>query len=140
LPNFLSEHNTRVKSRTAITRDKLTEGMIIKCRYASQDLSTGEYIFLVLDTSYKGHLHALSMNEFNSRTFRELAATVGTTPVPGRLFEKNNILKLKLPGSPRTMYGGLLKSGMGSKYNTSYRTLDIKKMTGIMLLEYNLEN
>jgi len=140
LANFLSEHNTRVKSRTVIPRAKLTEGMIIKCRYASQDLSSGEYILLVLDANYKGHLHALSLNEFNSRTFRDLASKVGTTPVLGPLFEKNNILKLTLPGSPRAMYGGLLKSGMGSKYNTSYRTLDIKMMTGIMILEYNLEN
>ena len=140
MANFLSEHNTRVKSRTAISSNKLTEGMVIKCRYASQDLSTGEYIFLVLDTSYKGHLHALSLNEFNSKTFRALAAKVGTAPVLGPRFEKNNILKLELSGSPRGMYEGMLKSGMGSKYNTSYRTLDIKKMTGIMLLEYNLEN
>lgn len=139
MANFLSEHNTRVRSRTAISRDKLTEGMIIKCRYSSQDMSSGEYILLVLDTSYKGHLHALSLNEFNSRTLRELATKTGTAPVPGPLFEKNNIMKLKMVGSPRSTYQSLLKSGMTSKYNAGYRTLDMKKMTGIMLLEYNLE-
>ena len=100
MANFLSEHNTRVKSRTPISRNKLTEGMVIKCRYSSQDLSTGEYIFLVLDTSYKGHLHALSLNEFNSRTFRDLAKKTGTTSVPGLLFEKNNIMRLNMVGSP----------------------------------------
>jgi len=125
-------------SRTIISKSKLTEGMIIKCRYESQDQSGGEYIFLVLDVNYKRQLHALSLNEFNSRIFRNLAKTVGTSPILGTAFEKNNILKLNLPGSPRSMYEGILKSKMGSKYNTSYRTLDIKKMTGIMLLEYNL--
>jgi len=112
--------------------------MVVKCRYESQDQSGGEYILLILDVNYKGQLHALSLNEFNSRTFINLAKTVGTSPVLGNAFEKNNILKLDLPGSPRVIYEGILKSKMGSKYNTSYRTLDIKKMTGIMLLEYNL--
>jgi len=111
--------------------------MIVKCRYTSQDQSGGEYILLVLDVNYKGQLHALSLNEFSSRTFINLAETVGTTSVsqPG---VKNDIPKLNLPGSPRAMYEGILKAKMGSKYNTSYRTLDIKKMSGIMLLEYNL--
>ena len=139
MANFLSEHNIRVRSRMAISSGKLTEGMIIKCRYSSQDMSSGEYILLVLDTSYKGHLHALSLNEFNSMAFRELATKTGTTPVPGLLFEKNNILRLTMAGSPRSTYQALLKSGMASKYNAGYRTLDIKKMSGIMLLEYNLE-
>jgi len=138
LANFYNEHNTRVKSRTIISKGKLTEGMIVKCRYTSQDQSGGEYILLVLDVNYKGQLHALSLNEFNSRTFRSLAKTVGTSPVLAAGLEKNNILKLDLPGSPRAIYEGILKSKMGSKYNTSYRTLDIKKMSGIMLLEYNL--
>lgn len=138
MANFYNEHNTRVKSRTIISKGKLTEGMIVKCRYTSQDQSGGEYILLVLDVNYKGQLHALSLNEFNSRTFRSLAKTVGTSPVLAAGLEKNNILKLDLPGSPRAIYEGILKSKMGSKYNTSYRTLDIKKMSGIMLLEYNL--
>ena len=138
MANFYSEHNTRVMSRTIISKSKLTEGMIIKCRYESQDQSGGEYILLILDVNYKGQLHALSLNEFNSRTFINLAKTVGTSPVLGNAFEKNNILKLDLPVTPRAIYEGILKSKMGSKYNTSYRTLDIKKMTGIMLLEYNL--
>jgi hypothetical protein len=110
--------------------------MIIKCRYSSQDMASGEYILLVLDTSYKGHLHALSLNEFNSRTFRDLAKKTGTTPVPGLLFEKNNIMRLSMVGSPRSTYQSLLKGGMTSKYNTGYRTLDKKKMSGIMLLGY----
>jgi len=140
LANFYREHNTRVKSRSIISKNKLTEGMIVKCRYTSQDQSGGEYILLVLDVNYKGQLHALSLNEFNSRIFRNLAKTLGTSPVSQPGFEKNNILKLNLPGSPRAIYEGLLKAKMGSKYNTSYRTLDIKKMSGIMLLDYNLEN
>ena len=137
MANFYREHNTRVKSRTIISKSKLTEGMVVKCRYTSQDQSGGEYILLVLDVNYKGQLHALSLNEFSSRTFINLAETVGTTSVsqPG---VKNDIPKLNLPGSPRAMYEGILKAKMGSKYNTSYRTLDIKKMSGIMLLEYNL--
>jgi hypothetical protein len=114
--------------------------MIIKCRYSSQDMSSGEYILLVLDTSYKGHLHALSLNEFNSRAFRDLADKTGITPVPGLLFEKNNIMRLSMLGSPRSTYQQLLKGGMTKKYNSGYRTLDIKKMSGIMLLEYNLGN
>ena len=138
MANFFREHNTRVKSRTIISKDKLNEGMIIKCRYESQDKSGGEYILLVLDVNYKQQLHALSLNEFSSRTFINLAKIVGTTPISERGFEKNNILKLNLPGSPRAIYEGLLKAKMGSKYNTSYRTLDTKKMSGIMLLEYNL--
>ena len=136
MANFLSEHNTRVRSRTIISKSKLTEGMVVKCRYTSQDQSGGEYIFLVLDVNYRGQLHALSLNEFNSRTFRALAKTLGTSPILAAGFEKNNILKLNLPGSPRAMYEGILKAKMGSKYNTSYRTLDLKKMSGIMLLEY----
>jgi hypothetical protein len=139
LANFLSEHNTRVKSRTAISKVNLTEGMVIKCRYSSQDMSTGEYILLILDASYKGHLHALSLNEFNSRTFRELATKTGIIKVPGLLFEKNNIMRLSMVGSPRSTYQSLLKNGMASKYNAGYRTLDTKKMSGIMLLEYNFE-
>lgn len=139
MANFLSEHNTRVKSRTPILSSKLIEGMIIKCRYSSQDLSKGEYLFLVLDTNYKGHLHALSLKEFNTRNFIELAKKTGTAPVRGSLFEKNNIMRLSMVGSPLSTYQFLLKGGMTSKYNSGYRTLDIKKMSGIMLLEYNLD-
>ena len=139
MANFLNEHNTRVRSKIPILKSKLTEGMVIKCRYTSQDMSSREYILLVLDTFYKGHLHALSLNEFNSRIFRDLAAKTGTTPVPGLLFEKNNITRLTMDGSPRSTYQALLKSGMAQKYNAGYRTLDKSKMSGIMLLEYNLE-
>ena len=139
MANFLSDHNLKIRSRTVISSSKLREGMIIKCRYSSQDLSTGEYIFLVLDTWYKGHLHALSLREFNTRIFRNLAEQTGTTPVPGLLFEKNNVQRLTMTGSPRSTYQRLLKAGMANKYNTGYRTLDIKKMSGIMLLEYDFE-
>jgi hypothetical protein len=122
-----------------ISKSKLTEGMIVKCRYTSQDQSGGEYILLVLDVNYKGQLHALSLNEFNSGTFRNLAKKLGTSPISQPGFEKNNISKINLPGSPRAMYEGILKAKMGSKYNTSYRTLDINKMSGVLLLEYNFE-
>ena len=137
MANFLSEHNTRVKSRTHIKNYELLEGMVIKCRYSSQDMSTREYILLVLDTSYNGHLHALSLNEFSSRTFRKLALSTGTTPVLGPLFEKNNILRLVMHGRPRSTYESLLKPAMASDYNAGYRTFEIKKMSGMMILEYN---
>ena len=137
MANFLKEHNTRVRSRTPIRNYDLAEGMVIKCRYSSQNSPGGEYILLVLDTSYNGHLHALSLNEFSSRTFRNLALSTGTTPVLGPLFEKNNIRRLVMHGRPRSTYESLLKPAMASDYNTGYRTFDIKKMTGIVLLEYN---
>ena len=139
MANFLNEHNTRVRSRTPILIHKLTEGMVIKCRYTSQDNSPGEYILLILDTFYRGHLHALSLNEFSSTTFKALAAKVGTAPVRGPLFEKNNVQRLIMRGSPGSTYQGLLKTDMTGKYNAGYRTLDIKKMSGIMLLEYDFE-
>lgn len=139
MANFLNEHNTRVRSRTPIIKAKLTEGMVIKCRYTSQDNSPGEYILLILDTFYRGHLHALSLNEFSSTTFKALAAKVGTAPVRGPLFEKNNVQRLIMRGSPGSTYQGLLKTDMTGKYNAGYRTLDIKKMSGIMLLEYDFE-
>jgi len=138
LTNFLNEHNTRVKSRIPILKYDLDPGMIIKCRYSSQDMATGEYILVVLNPSYKGHLHALSLNEFNSRTFLKLANKLGTTELTGPRFKNNNILALDIDMNPRTIYEGFLKKGMDKEYNTSYRTLDIKKMSGIMLLEYKL--
>ena len=139
MANFLNEHNTRVRSKIPILKSKLTEGMVIKCRYTSQDMSSREYILLVLDTFYKGHLHALSLNEFNSRIFRDLALRIGTIPVRGPLFENNNILRLVMRGSPRSTYQQLLKTDLTGKYNTGYRTLDIKKMSGIMILGYDFE-
>jgi len=138
LANFLNEHNTRVRSKIPLLKYDIDTGMIIKCRYASQDLATGEYILVVLNPSYKGHLHALSLNEFNSITFRKLAKKLGTTELTGPRF--NNILTLDIDMNPRTIYEGFLKKGMDKEYNTSYRTMDIKRMSGIMLLDYNLEN
>jgi hypothetical protein len=90
-----------------------------------------------LNPSYKGHLHALSLNEFNSITFRKLAKKLGTTELTGPRFKNNNILALDIDMNPRTIYEGFLKKGMNKEYNTSYRTMDIKKMSGIMLIEYN---
>lgn len=139
MANFLNEHNTRVRSKSPILKYDIDAGMIIKCRYANQDMSPGEYILLVLNPNYKGHLHALSLNEFNSRTFRKLAKRLGTTELTDPRF-KNNILALDIDRNPRTIYEGFLKQGMNKEYNTSYRTMDIKKMSGIMLVEYNLGN
>jgi len=117
----------------------LQKGMVIKCRYNPEGSNASDYILLILQPKHNGMVHALSLKEFNSSVFKSLATKTGIRTVLSSRFKALDIPKLDLNTSSNRFYTSILKGDMSSKYNISYRTLNINNMSNLQIVEYDFE-
>jgi len=138
----LNEHRVRIKSQFQIQKSRLEKGMVVKCRYnpivsGTQRGGAEEYMLLILNPIWKKKVHALSLDNFGSIRFNELAEDTGLVYIPS--FQKKrklNLPKLEMRQSSNRFYYSKLKKEMSTKWGDSYRTFDIQHFNKIFLVEY----
>ena len=118
----------------------LEKGMIMKMRYraASHKKILKEYVILVLNKNWKKKIHALSLEHVPEKTFINLAEDVGIVYAKNIIkYKKLNIPKLLIELSSNRFYHRKLKKHIQSKYNGSYRTFNIDRVTTMNLIDYD---
>tara|TARA_R110000737_G_C14588971_1_gene487117 strand:- start:1238 stop:1678 length:441 start_codon:yes stop_codon:yes gene_type:complete len=135
---MIAVHLKHTRSRLAISPNALEKGMVLFLRYKTIGGESRQYVATVLNANFEGKLHILSMNEIKLQDFRNFAEGFGITYIPR--FKKAtgvNIPKMSLSISSKAIYEGVVKPELAASLNASYRTLILKNISGLQLLEYD---
>tara|TARA_R110000822_G_scaffold158483_4_gene298018 strand:- start:111 stop:560 length:450 start_codon:yes stop_codon:yes gene_type:complete len=134
--NYYGQHLRSKESTIIISKGVLEKGMIIQGRYKNLAGKTKEYMFVVLNKSFKGKVHLLSLNDMSPTQLNNLARSTGVRWIPK--YEKRGLdfEKLIMKESSSRFYHKKLAKGMDKDFNNSYRTFFAKKLTGVKLVDY----
>lgn len=135
---MLAVHLKHGMTRHIISPNQLEKGMVIFLRYKTLSGESRQYAATILNASYQGKLHILSMNEIKLPDFRNFAKQFGIQYIPR--FQKVRGLdlpKMSMSVSSKAIYEGKVKKELATKLNNSYRTLILKNVSGLQLLDYD---
>ena len=135
---MLAVHLKQGMTRHIIRPNQLEKGMIIYFRYRKVNGENRQYVATVLNGNYQGMLHALSMNEIILNDFRIFAKGFGVRYIPRYQNTRGiDIPKIDMASSSKRIYEGRVKGQLATKLNNSYRTLILKNISGLQLLDYD---
>jgi hypothetical protein len=134
--NYYNQHIRSKESTVVITKNLLEKGMIIQSRYKNLAGKSKDYMFVVLNKSFEGKVHLLSLNEMSPVQLNNLARKTGVRWIPK--YEKRGLdfEKLIMKESSSRFYHKNLAKGMDRDFNNSYRTFFADKLTGVKLVDY----
>tara|TARA_R110001592_G_scaffold123185_4_gene330796 strand:+ start:3527 stop:3982 length:456 start_codon:yes stop_codon:yes gene_type:complete len=134
--NYFSQHLRSKESQILISPSVLQKGMIIQCRYKNLDKKSKEYMFVVLNKSFRGKMHLLSLNSMSPKQLNDLARMTGVRWIPK--YEKRGLdfEKLIMKESSSRFYHKKLAKGMDKDFNNSYRTFFVNKLSSVKLVDY----
>jgi len=135
---MLAVHLKHGMTRHIISPAQLEKGMVVYLRYKTVGGEGRQYAATVLNPSYKGKLHIISMNEIKLQDFRNFAKGFGVRYIPR--FTKTrgiDLPKINMAISSKRIYEGKVKPELSTKLNNSYRTLILKNVSGLQLLDYD---
>ena len=135
---MLAVHLKQGMTRHIIRPNELEKGMIVFFRYKKTNGEAGQYVMTVLNPLWQGKIHALSMNEIKLNDFRIFAKGFGIRYIPKFQNSKGiDIPKIDMMSSSKRIYEGRIKKELSLKLNNSYRTLILKNVSGLQLLDYD---
>jgi len=135
---MLAVHLKHGMTRHIINTNQLEKGMVVFLRYTTIGGENRQYVATVLNPMYEKKLHILSMNEIGLDNYREFAKGFGIRYIPK--FQKTrgvDLPKINMTGSSKRIYEGRVKGELANKLNKSYRTLILKNVSGLQLLDYD---
>jgi hypothetical protein len=135
---MLSVHLKHGMTRHIIRPNQLEKGMICFLRYKTIGGEGRQYAATILNPMWENKLHILSMNEINLQDFRNFAKGFGIRYIPA--FQKSRAVdlpKIDMSISSKRLYEGKVKPLLATKLNASYRTLVLKNISGLQLLDYD---
>ena len=135
---MLAVHLKQGMTRHIVRPHQLEKGMICFLRYKTKDGEGRQYAATILNANYQGKLHILSMNEIKLNDFRIFAKGFGVRYIPA--FQKTrgiDLGKIDMSISSKRIYEGKVKKELATKLNNSYRTLILKNVSGLQLLDYD---
>ena len=135
---MLAVHLKHGMTRHIISPNQLEKGMVCFLRYKTVGGEGRQYVATILNANWQGKLHMLSMNEIQLQAFRDFAAGFGVKYIPK--FAKSrgvDIPKMNMSASTKRIYEGRVKPKLADKLNASYRTLVLKNISGLQLLDYD---
>ena len=140
--NYYGQHITNKNSSVIIPKVDLQKGMIIQNRYMNIEHETKPYVFLILNSLFRGKIHVLSLNEFSVKIFNSLARKTGVRLIPKYKKRALDMPKLIMRESSNRFYHNKLMSGknMEQLYNNGYRTLFPQKLGLIQLIDYRFDD
>jgi len=140
--NYFGQHLTNKLSAVIVPKSGLQKGMVVQTRYKNLEGETKDYMFLILNSFFRGKVHVLSLNEFTVIRFNDLARETGTRIIPKFKKRGLDIPKLIISESSQRFYHGTLMRGgdMERLYNNSYRTLFVNKMALCQLIDYDFDD
>ena len=131
MANYLNEHRTRQRSKVPIGKSSLQKGMIISFYYTDKDGNSSQEMAVVLNPSYHGKLHAVSLKWFSRGDLNDLAESTGIVIIPMYKVRGLNIPKLEMKASSNRFYNSKLKGA-----RNVYRTYFLNKVSGTLLIDY----
>tara|TARA_B100001094_G_scaffold325344_1_gene379523 strand:- start:632 stop:1072 length:441 start_codon:yes stop_codon:yes gene_type:complete len=135
---MLAVHLKQGMTRHIIRPNQLEKGMICFLRYKTKDGEGRQYAATILNPNFNDKLHILSMNEINLQAFRDFAKGFGVRYIPR--FQKVrgvDLAKIDMASSSKRVYEGRVKPELAGSLNASYRTLILKNVSGLQLLDYD---
>ena len=135
---MLAVHLKHGMTRHIISPAQMEKGMIVYLRYKTVGGEGRQYAATVLNPSYKGKLHVISMNEIKLQDFRNFVKGFGVRYIPK--FAKTrgiDLPKINMSAPSKAIYEGRVKPELSTTLNNSYRTLILKNVTGLQLLDYD---
>ena len=135
---MLAVHLKQGMTRHIVRPNQLEKGMICFLRYKTKDGEGRQYAATILNANYQGKLHILSMNEIKLQDFRNFAKGFGVRYIPR--FQKTrgiDLGKIDMASSSKRIYEGRVKPELAKTLNASYRTLILKNVSGLQLLDYD---
>jgi len=135
---MLAVHLKHGMTRTIISPNQVEKGMILYFRYKKLDGSASTYVGTVLNADYEKKMHVLSMEHINLQDFRDFASQMGIQYIARfQNFRGVDIPKIVMAAPSKAIYTGKIKKQLASKLNNSYRTLILKNLSGLQLLDYD---
>tara|TARA_R100000234_G_C4964393_1_gene163239 strand:+ start:198 stop:638 length:441 start_codon:yes stop_codon:yes gene_type:complete len=135
---MLAVHLKHGMTRHIVRPNQLEKGMVVYFRYKTVSGEGRQYVATVLNPNFKNKLHVISMNEINLQDYRNFAKGFGIRYIPR--FQKTrgiDLPKINMAVSSKRIYEGKVKPELSTVLNNSYRTLIIKEITGLQLLDYD---
>tara|TARA_R100000008_G_C3492237_1_gene119317 strand:+ start:45 stop:497 length:453 start_codon:yes stop_codon:yes gene_type:complete len=139
---MIAVHLKHGMSRHTIALHQLEKGMVVHLRYKTLSGEGKQYVGTVLNpkwpVSKNPKLHMLSMNEIKLQDYRNFAKGFGIRYIPAFQKVKGvDLPKIDMAISSRRIYEGKVKPIIAEKLNNSYRTLLLKNISGLQLLDYD---
>ena len=135
---MIAVHLKHGMTRYIIRPNQLEKGMICFLRYKTIGGEGRQYAATIINPMWEGKLHILSMNEITLQNFRDFAKGFGVRYIPR--FQKArglDLAKIDMNMSSKRIYEGRIKNELANKLNASYRTLILKNVSGLQLLDYD---
>ena len=135
---MLAVHLKHGMTRHIISPSQMEKGMVVYLRYKTVGGEGRQYVATVLNPLYKGKLHIISMNEIKLQDFRNFVKGFGVRYIPR--FAKTrgiDLPKIDMAVSSKRIYEGRVKPELSTKLNNSYRTLILKNVSALQLLDYD---
>ena len=137
--NYYNAHLTRKESSIIIPKAQLQKGMVIQTNYRAQESRLKPYMFVVLNSMYRGKVHLLSLNEMTVKQMNDMARRIGIRYIPKFRKKGLNFEKLIMTESSNRFYNHKLARNMDTWYNNSYRTFFIKQIRLVQLIDYRFD-
>mgnify|MGYP003117040082 CR=1 FL=1 len=135
---MLAVHLKQGMTRHILRPNQIEKGMVIYFRYKKLDGDSRQYVATVLNPMWQNKLHALSMNEIKLNDFRIFAKGFGVRYIVNFQNSRGiDIPKIDMAASSRRIYEGRVKKELATRLNNSYRTLILKNISGLQLLDYD---
>ena len=139
----LTQHRTRIRKRYNYSKGSLEKGMICEMTYKRRAkkgdpkrLETKKYMIVVLNSNFRGALHAMSLEHVSSGQLNDLASDWGLKSIgKGPAFAAVGILtglrvpKLTMEESSGRFYSSTFTKEKGTIID-SYRTFIVKNIGG----------
>ena len=139
---MIGVHLKHGMTRHIITQNQLEKGMVVYFRYKTIKGEGKQYVGTVLNPKWpvakNPKLHIISMNEIKLNDFRSFVKGFGIRVIPA--FQKSRAVdlpKIDMSASSRRIYEGKVKPALANILNNSYRTLILKNISGLQILDYD---
>lgn len=134
--NYYNTHLRKKQSSIIIPKFDLQKGMIIQANYRNQENKLKPYMFVILNSKFRGKIHLLSLNEMTPIQLNDMARRVGIRVIPKYQKRGLDFEKLIMTESSNRFYHSKLADKMDMWYNNSYRTFFVKNIRLIQLIDY----
>ena len=134
----LNEHLRRANQKLAIAKGQLNKGMVIEIMYKPDKGNLKRYVLTVLNPSFQGKMHAISMENVSYGDYASFVESTGIKYIPKfQKYRGVDIPKVTMDISSNRFYYSRVKGA--PSLDTSYRMFNINKINSVRLIDYNFD-
>ena len=134
MPDYTTNHRSKMSDPTRITKNQLERGQVAKIRYKKVDGTQGDYYVFVLQPKFKEYFHCLDLSYIAPLQMVKLAEDLNEIMSTSTKNKKLDLTKLQLTEGSRGFY---FKNIRHKKLQEGYRTLIYKNIGSILVYNYD---